>query len=79
VVSHVQVVPRKTSITVIRNYRNELVPTRVQCGWRICIDYRKLNAATRKDLFSLPFFDQMLERLAGHSFYCFLDRYFGYT
>ena len=78
-VSPVQVVPKKTGITVIRNEKNELVPTRVQSGWRVCIDYRKLNAATRKDHFSLPFLDQMLERLAGHSFYCFLDGYSGYT
>lgn len=39
----------------------------------MCIDYRKLNDATRKDHFPLPFIDQMLERLAGHSYYCFLD------
>jgi len=64
---------------VIRNDKNELVPTRVQFGWRVCTDYRKLNAATRKDHFRLPFLDQMLERLVGHSFYCFLDGYFGYT
>nr|GEV32949.1 reverse transcriptase domain-containing protein [Tanacetum cinerariifolium] len=48
-------------------------------GWRVCIDYRKLNDATRKDHFPLPFMDQMLERLAGNEYYCFLDgfsRYF---
>ncbi|XP_073318147.1 uncharacterized protein [Primulina huaijiensis] len=48
-------------------------------GWRVCIDYRKLNDATRKDHFPLPFIDQMLERLAGHEFYCFLDGYSGYN
>ena len=63
---------------MIRNDKNELVPTKVQFGWRVCIDYRKLNAATRKDHFSLPFMDQMLERLAGYSYYCFLDGYSGY-
>nr|GEW62282.1 DNA-directed DNA polymerase [Tanacetum cinerariifolium] len=47
-------------------------------GWRVCIDYRKLNDATRKDHFPLPFMDQMLERLAGNEFYFFLDRFFGY-
>jgi len=56
-VSLIQVVPKKTGITVIRNDRNELVPTRVQSGWCVCIDYRKLNAATGKDHFSLPFLD----------------------
>ena len=45
----------------------------------MCIDYRKLNASTRKDHFPLPFIDQMLERLAGHSYYCFLDGYSGYN
>nr|GEZ94772.1 reverse transcriptase domain-containing protein [Tanacetum cinerariifolium] len=45
---------------------------------RICIDYRKLNEATRKDHFPLPFMDQMLERLAGNQYYCFLDGFSGY-
>nr|GFB29456.1 RNA-directed DNA polymerase homolog [Tanacetum cinerariifolium] len=47
-------------------------------GWRVCIDYRKLNDATRKDHFPLPFIDQMLERLAGNEYYCFLDGFSGY-
>ncbi|CAN6718907.1 unnamed protein product [Malus baccata var. baccata] len=64
---------------VVENAENELVPTRIQTGWRVCIDYRKLNATIRKDHFPLPFLDQMLERLAGHSFYCFLDGYSGYN
>ena len=71
-VSPTQVVPKKSGVTVVKNEENELVPTRVQTGWRVCIDYRKLNATTRKDHFPLPFIDQMLERLAGHAFYCFL-------
>ncbi|XP_052291919.1 uncharacterized protein LOC127900755 [Citrus sinensis] len=78
-VSPVKVVPKKSGITVVKNEENELVPTRVQTGWRVCIDYRKLNAATRKDHFPLPFIDQMLERLSGHSHYCFLDGYSGYN
>ncbi|XP_019158165.1 PREDICTED: uncharacterized protein LOC109154882 [Ipomoea nil] len=77
-VSPTQVVPKKTGITVVRNQNNELVPTRIQNGWRVCIDYRKLNAVTRKDHFPLPFIDQMLERLAGRSYFCFLDGYSGY-
>jgi hypothetical protein len=56
-----------------------LVSTRVQSGWRVCIDYRKLNTATRKDHFSLPFIDQMVEQLAGHEYYCFLDGYSRYN
>ncbi|GKE82343.1 reverse transcriptase domain-containing protein [Tanacetum coccineum] len=46
--------------------------------WRVCIDYRKLNETTRKDHFLLPFMDQMLERLAGNEYYCFLDGFSGY-
>ncbi|CAL8993369.1 unnamed protein product, partial [Prunus brigantina] len=75
----VQVVPKKSGITVVKNEANELVPTRMTTGWRVCIDYRKLNTATSKDHFPLPFIDQMLERLAGHSHYCFLDGYSGYN
>ncbi|XP_062014166.1 uncharacterized protein LOC133730628 [Rosa rugosa] len=78
-VSPVQVVPKKSGVTVVKNEENELVPQRVVTGHRVCIDYRKLNATTRKDHFPLPFIDQMLERLAGHSFYCFLDGYSGYN
>ncbi|KAM2257798.1 hypothetical protein ACFX1S_002951 [Malus domestica] len=78
-VSPIQCVPKKSGVTVVENAENELVPTRIQTSWRVCIDYRKLNATTRKDHFPLPFLDQMLERLAGHSFYCFLDGYSGYN
>ena len=77
-VSPVQVVPKKTGLTVIKNERDELIPTRVQNRWRVCIDYRRLNQVTRKDHFPLPFIDQMLERLAGKSHYCFLDGFSGY-
>ncbi|CAN6716285.1 unnamed protein product [Malus baccata var. baccata] len=78
-VSPVQCVPKKSGVTVVANAENELVPQRIQTGWRVCIDYRKLNATTRKDHFPLPFIDQMLERLAGYAFYCFLDGYSGYN
>jgi hypothetical protein len=43
----------------------------------MCIDYRKLNKVTKKDHFPLPFIDEMLERLANHSFFYFLDGYLG--
>ena len=78
-VSPVQVVPKKGESTVIRTENNILLPSRTVTGWRICIDYRKLNKATRKDHFPLPFLDQMLDRLAGHEYYCFLDGYSGYN
>ncbi|GJU55801.1 reverse transcriptase domain-containing protein [Tanacetum coccineum] len=77
-VSPIHVVPKKRGMTVVTNENNELIPTRLVTGWRICIDYRKLNDATRKDHFPLPFMDQMLERLAGNEFYCFLDGFSGY-
>ncbi|XP_059451092.1 uncharacterized protein LOC132181880 [Corylus avellana] len=75
-VSPIHVVPKRAGLTVVKNKDDELVPTRIQSGWRVCIDYRKLNAATRKDHFPLPFIDQMVERLAGHAYYCFLDERF---
>ncbi|GJY43879.1 reverse transcriptase domain-containing protein [Tanacetum coccineum] len=77
-VSPVHCVPKKGGMTVVMNDDNELIPTRLVTGWRVCIDYRKLNDATRKDHFPLPFMDQMLERLAGNEFYCFLDGFSGY-
>nr|GEX23491.1 DNA-directed DNA polymerase [Tanacetum cinerariifolium] len=77
-VSPIHCVPKKGGMTVITNENNELIPTRLVIGWRVCIDYRKLNDATRKDHFPLPFMDQMLERLAGNKFYCFLDGYSRY-
>ena len=78
-ISLVNVVPKKGGFTVIRNEKNELIPTRTVTGWRVCIDYRKLNTATRKDHFPLPFMDQMLDRLAGLPHSCFLDGYSGYN
>nr|GFC56785.1 reverse transcriptase domain-containing protein [Tanacetum cinerariifolium] len=77
-VSPIHCVPKKGGMTVIKNNENKLVPTRLVMGWRVYIDYRKLNEATRKDHFPLPFMDQMLEGLAGNEYYCFLDRFSGY-
>ena len=77
--SPVQVVLEKEGMTVVRNEKNDLILTRTVTGWRMCIDYRKLNDAMRKDHFPLPFMDQMLERLVGQAFYCFLNGYSGYN
>ncbi|GJV34921.1 reverse transcriptase domain-containing protein [Tanacetum coccineum] len=77
-VSPVHCVPKKGGFTVVANDENELILTRLVTGWRVCIDYCKLNEATRKDHFPLPFMDQMLERLAGNDYYCFLDGFSGY-
>ena len=78
-VSPVHVVPKKGGFTMIKNEKNELIPTRTVTGWRVFIDYRKLNMATRKDHYPLLFIDQMLDRLAGHPYFCFLDGYSGYN
>nr|GEW73308.1 reverse transcriptase domain-containing protein [Tanacetum cinerariifolium] len=72
-VSPVHCVPKKGGFTVVENEDNELIPTRLVTNWHVCIDYRKLNEATRKDYLPLPFMDQMLERLAGNQYYCFLE------
>nr|GEU58683.1 DNA-directed DNA polymerase [Tanacetum cinerariifolium] len=77
-VSPVHCVPKKGGFTIVKNEENGLIPTRLVTGWRVCIDYRKLNDATRKDHFPLPFMDQMLERLAGNQYYCFLNGFSGY-
>ena len=78
-VSPVHVVPKKGGFTLIKNEKNELIPSRTVIGWRVCIDYRKLNTAIINDHYYLPSIDQMLDRLAGHSHYCFLDGYSGYN
>nr|GEV43552.1 reverse transcriptase domain-containing protein [Tanacetum cinerariifolium] len=77
-VSPIHCVPKKSGFTVVENEENELILTRLITGWRVCIDYRKLNEATCKDHFPLPFMDQVLERLAGNQYYCFLDDFSGY-
>nr|GEW91310.1 reverse transcriptase domain-containing protein [Tanacetum cinerariifolium] len=77
-VSPIHCVPKNGGITVVENENNKLIPTRLVTGWHVCIDYRKLNDATCKDHFPLPFIDQMLERLAGNEFSWFLDGFSGY-
>ncbi|GJR22655.1 hypothetical protein Tco_0971182 [Tanacetum coccineum] len=77
-VSPIHCVPKKDGITVVTNEKDKLVPTRTITGWRVCIDYRKLNESTAKDHFLLPFMDQMLERLAENKYFGFLDGFLGY-
>ncbi|GJV24279.1 reverse transcriptase domain-containing protein [Tanacetum coccineum] len=77
-VSPIHYIPKKGGITVVINENNELVPTRTVTSWRVCIDYRKLNEATAKDHFPLPFMYQMLERFIGNKYFCFLDGFSGY-
>ena len=60
-VSPVQVVPKRGDMTVVKNEKNELIHQRTITRWCMCIDYKKLNKATKKDHFPLPFIDEMLE------------------
>jgi len=78
-VAPIHVVPKKTGIMLVKNKNDKLIPTHISSGWRMCVDYKKLNLFTRKGHFPLPLMDQMLECLAGKSFYCFLDGYSGYN
>lgn len=60
---------------VVENENNELIPTRTIMGWYMCIDFRKLNNAPRKDHFPLAFINKLLEHLANYSYFCYQDRY----
>ena len=77
-VSSTQVVPKKSGVTTVHNEKGEEIPTRLTTGWRVCIDYQRLNEVTREDHFPLPFMDRLLESISGYPFYCFLDGYSGY-
>lgn len=63
---------------MVRNKKNELIPTRIVTERRICIDYQKLNDATQKYHYPVLFIDEMLDRLARQEYYCFLDGYYFY-
>ena len=78
-VSSVHVVPKNAEITVTMIDKGEELQTRLPIKWRVCIDYRKVNTATKKDHFPLPFIDQILDKLSGQGFYCFLDGYSEYN
>ena len=66
-VSPVHCVPKKGGITVVPNDKNELIPQRIVTGYRMVIDFRKLNKVTRKHHYPLPFIDQIVERLSKHT------------
>ena len=77
--SLVHVVPKKARVTITTNEKCEEIQTRLPTKWRVCIDYQKLNSATKKDHFPLLFINQILDRLAGSSNFFFLDGYSGYN
>ena len=78
-VSHVHCVPKKGGIIVVPNDKDELIPQRIITGYRMVIDFHKLNKATKKDHYPFPFIDQMLERLSKHTHFCFLDGYSSFS
>jgi hypothetical protein len=78
-VSPVHCVPKKGGITVVPNENNELIPKRVVLGYRMCIDFRKVNKVTKKDHYPLSFIDQILERLSKKTHFCFLDGYSSFS
>ena len=78
-VSPVHCVTKKGGITIVPNDKDELIPQRIITRYRMVIDFHKLNKATKKDHYPLPFIDQMLERLCKHTHYCFLDGYSGFS
>ena len=67
-VSSTQVMPKKSGITMVQNDKGKVFFTRLTSGWRVCIDYKKLNDVTRKDHFPLSFILRLLERVLGHPF-----------
>lgn len=71
--------PKNGEVTVIENDNNDLIATIVVSAWRVCIDYRRLNQATCKDHFLMPYLDQLLDRFYGFMYYCFVDGHSGYN
>ena len=73
------IVSKKARVTVTMNEKGEEIQTRLLKKRKVCIDYQKLNTATKKDLFPLPFIDQILDRLEGLSYFCLLNGYSSYN
>lgn len=64
---------------VVKNEQIELIPTLINTSWRIYIDYHKPECNDKNEPLPLPFFDQMLDKLDGKEFYCYMDGYSGYN
>lgn len=75
----IQSIPKKYGTTVVPNEKNRLLPMRLVTGWRVGMEYRKMNIWTKKDHFPMPFMDQMLDRLMGRGWYYFLNGYLVYN
>ena len=73
-VSPVHCVPKKGGITIVPNDKNELIPQRIVIGYRMVIDYRKLNKATRKDHYlCLLLIKCLKDYLSTHTFASLMD------
>ena len=78
-VSLVHVIPKKVGVTFTMNEKVKEIQTRLAIKWQVCVNYKKLNVATKKDHFPLPFIDQILYCLASKSYFYSLDRYLSYN
>ena len=61
----------KLSYVLFFNFQT-MVPE-ARCGWRLCVDYRKLNAITKQDKFPLPNPEALIAQLSGAKFFSSLD------
>jgi hypothetical protein len=75
-VSPIYCVPKKGGLTVVKNEKNMSIPQRIVTGWCMCISKAKQSNEERS--LPLPFIDEMLEILANHTYFCFLDGYSGF-
>ena len=71
--SPIHCIPKKGGVSLVTNENNDLVPTRAVIGYGMCVDFRKLNKWTKKDHYSLPFINEILQRLANNSYFCYLE------